>query len=682
MRSSPRIQLELSGIELRYLIREIKTRITSEYYVSNIIAVTRESFLFRMHHSREPDIALMLSVRGIWLTRFKFAKVEESELINVIKPELERAKIESIQQSGTERIITIKFVHLDGKRRVIVAELFGIGNIILCDENMRILALLNPIQVRHRILKRGHQYFPPPTRGVDVLDLTLEQLQNMRNNSDAKELDALRWLGRNISIPKKFVEEIIRKASITSTNVGQLTEDDIFRIYSVIKEITDLSTAENHKSMIILGDDGKAKDVVTIPALLPIATNMRTAHSFMEGVDEVLANEITEEHGNLKTSEIDKRVSVLEHDLAEQNKAKDEVITKATAIRKIASELMGISQNGIINNFEDASVKEFLAANSASIILDKGRKYLEVLGERVLIGEWTLPRISSYLFVRAKELERGCITIEDAKAKLNAQLEKLKSQTSAIQDKIVIKRQITKEWYERYRWFNTNDGLLAIGGRDASSNSAIIRKHLTDNDIVFHADIHGSPFFILKNAKQASEYSSSLTEVAQATVSFSRAWKDGLSSADAYWIEPNQIKKGAPTGQFLPKGSFVIEGKRNYIKDVEIRVAVGILWSFSHYMLTCGPSNCIRKRSIVYAQLLPGGTDPNNIAKKIKTELYKAAYASTNPGDDKYAQLGDFIKSISIDDLIRTIPTGHSKISITEKGEWEKDFSTTDEQSN
>jgi predicted ribosome quality control (RQC) complex YloA/Tae2 family protein len=681
MRRSTPIQLELSGIELRYLIREIKTKITSEYYVSNIIAVTRESFLFRMHHSTEPDITLMLSVRGIWLTRFKFAKGEESDLINLIKPEIERAKIECIQQSGTERIITIRFDHLDGKKRVIVAELFGIGNIILCDENMRILALLNPIQVRHRILKRGHQYFPPPTRGIDVLDVTLEQLQNMRNNSDEKDLNVLRWLGRNISIPKKFVEEIIRKGSISSTNVGQLTEDDIFRIYSVIKELTNLST-ENHQSLIILGDDGKARDVVTVPLLTPIATNMRPAHSFMAGVDEVLANEITEKHGNLKTSEIDKRISVLEHDLAEQNKAKDEVISKATAIRKIAGELMAISRDGVIYNIDDVPVREFLTANSASIIIDKGRKYLEVLDERVPIGESTFARISSSLFVRAKELERGCISIEDAKAKLNAQLEKLKSQTIAIQDKIVIKTQITKEWYERYRWFNTNEGLLAIGGRDASSNSAIIRKHLTDNDIVFHAEIHGSPFFILKNAKQASEISSSLMEVAQATVSFSRAWKDGLSSADAYWVEPSQIKKGAPTGQFVPKGSFVIEGRRNYIKDVEIRVAVGILWSFSHYVLTCGPSNSIRKRSIVYAQLLPGGTDPNNIAKKIKTELFNAANANANTKDDKYAQLADFIKSISIDDLTRTIPTGHSKISITEKGEWEKDFSRTDEQSN
>ncbi len=244
-----------------------------------------------------------------------------------------------------------------------------------------------------------------------------------------------------------------------------------------------------------------------------------------------------------------------------------------------------------------------------------------MLGERVPIADSSLARISSLLFIRAKELERGCLSIEDAKARLYAQLDKLRSQTIAIQDKIVIKEQITKEWYERYRWFTTNEGLLAIGGRDASSNSAIIRKHLTDNDIVFHAEIHGSPFFILKDAKQVSEISASLIEVAQATVSFSRAWKDGLFSADAYWVEPSQIKKGAPTGQFLPRGSFVIEGRRNYIKGIEIGLAVGIIWSCSHYVLACGPPNAIRKRSIVYAQLSPGGIDPNSVAKKIKTEL-------------------------------------------------------------
>ena len=683
--------MELSGIELRYLISEINSKITSEYYVSNIVAVTRDSFLFRMHHSTEPDITLMLSVRGIWLTRFKFNQVEESDLISIIRPEVERAKIEAIQQSGSERIITTRFRHFDGKSRIIVAELFGVGNIILCDEKMQILAILNPIQVRHRVLKRGHQYFPPPTRGTDVLDITLEQLQIMRNSTDTKDLDVLRWLGRNISIPKKFVEEIVRRAGITAPSIGQLSDDDVSRIYTVIKElVADISTG-SHEAVVILGDDGKARDAVAIPttnipSLKPIpTTSMRTARSYMEAVDEVLANEITERHSNSKTTDIDKRIAILQHDLAEQNKAKEEVISKATVIRKIANDLMALSFGGINNNFDDDSLKEFLGSNSVLIIIEKGRKYLEVLGERVPTADSSLAKISSLLFGRAKELERGCISIEDAKAKLQTQLGNLRNQTTAIQDKIVIKEQIAKEWYERYRWFITSEGLLAIGGRDASSNSAIIRKHLTEEDIVFHAEVHGSPFFILKDAKQVSEISASRMEVAQATVSFSRAWKDGLSSADAYWVEPSQIKRGAPTGQFVPRGSFVIEGRRNYIKGIEIKLSVGLIRSYSHYVLACGPTNAIKKRSVVYSQLLPGGMDPNSVAKKIKTDLVKAAYTNPNAKDDTNAQLADFTKSISIGDFIRAIPSGHSKIFLTEKGEGEKSVLAkprVDEQSN
>ena len=63
--------------------------------------------------------------------------------------------------------------------------------------------------------------------------------------------------------------------------------------------------------------------------------------------------------------------------------------------------------------------------------------------------------------------------------------------------------------------------------------------------------------------------------------------------------------------------------------------------------------------------------DPNNVAKKIKTDLVKEAYANTNTKDDKTAQLADFTKSISIGDFIMAIPTGHSKIFLTEKGEGE-----------
>jgi hypothetical protein len=189
---------------------------------------------------------------------------------------------------------------------------------------------------------------------------------------------------------------------------------------------------------------------------------------------------------------------------------------------------------------------------------------------------------------------------------------------------------------------------------------------LTEHDIVFHAEVHGSPFFIIKNAAtfvtmQEGTIDSSLHQVAQATISFSRAWKDGLSSADAYWVMAEQVKKGAPTGQFLPKGSFVIEGKRNYIKGVELRLAIGIMQLNNRETLLCGPEEAIKKRSIFYAVLLQGGMDPMNVAKKVKSEFVRIA--------NDNIQIAESIKHISLDEFVRALPTGQSRLSFAARGQ-------------
>jgi predicted ribosome quality control (RQC) complex YloA/Tae2 family protein len=102
-------------------------------------------------------------------------------------------------------------------------------------------------------------------------------------------------------------------------------------------------------------------------------------------------------------------------------------------------------------------------------------------------------------------MERGSETIDRARIKILQEIQELKNKTTLAEKKIKLKEQTTKEWFERYRWFITSNGLLVIGGRDSSSNSAIIRKHMTDQDLVFHAEIHGSPFFLIKNIGHSAE---------------------------------------------------------------------------------------------------------------------------------------------------------------------------------
>ena len=647
--------MELSGVELRYLVNEIAARVTSGHYISGVNAVTQGSLLLKLHHPTQEDIMLMLSTRGIWITTLKFKPVEDNKLERAAQAELERAKIESIEQAGSERIAVIKLRQLDGSARVVVCEFFGEGNIAICTEDMQILAILNPIEVRHRTLKVGLRYAFPPSRGVDVFGLTLEQLLTLRD--EAKNLDVLRWIGRSVSMPKKFVEEVAKRSGIQAgRQAGQLADEEVGRIFAAIRSLVDdIAAGRNHEPIVIMA---AGKPIDALPIVTDEATKLESkkAATFMEALDEVLSAEILDAGRSSKTIEIDKQIAILEHDLAEQNKAKEAVLQKASAIRKLAGELMAVSYQK-----DDGALHDALAANNAEVVAEKGIKYVHVVGEKI---EWqpNLAKLSSMLFARAKEMERGNASIEEARAKLLLQIEKLRSQTAAIHKKIVVQKQAAKEWYERYRWFVTGDGLLAIGGRDASSNSALVRKHLTEDDIVFHAEVHGSPFFIVKNASapaQAGTIESSLQQVAQATVAFSRAWKDGLSSADAYWVLPEQIKKGAPTGQFLPKGSFVIEGKRNYIKGMEVRLAIGLTEIEGRHALVCGPVDAVKKRSAVYAVLLQGGLDPMNAAKKAKAELVGAA------GDD----LAESIKRMSLDDFVRALPTGQSRVSFAAKGQ-------------
>jgi hypothetical protein len=235
-----------------------------------------------------------------------------------------------------------------------------------------------------------------------------------------------------------------------------------------------------------------------------------------------------------------------------------------------------------------------------------------------------------------------------------------------------------KEWYEKYRWFFTSDNLLAIGGKDASSNSVIIRKHLTENDYVFHAEVHGSPFFVLQNANNSNtDISQSILEASQATVSFSRSWRDALSSSDAYWVFSSQLKMGAPTGQYLPKGSFVIDGKRNFVKNLEIKLAVGLSFIDDKPLIIVGPNHAVKKRSVCVRTVLPSGLDVVKASKKIKADFVD--YSVKNDFPENTVQ---YLKSMSIDEIVRILPVGQFKLMPIEKGDLKEEFDKKKEKSN
>lgn len=658
--------MELSGLELRCLIGDINEKLNQGYYVGSISSISRESFSLKMRHSSLPDTVLVLSTKGMWITKMNFRSFEDSPIINNMKSQIERARLEGIEQVGDERVAYIKFRHLDGRLRILVAEFFRKGNIIICDDNKMIITILNPVEVRHRTLKTGIIYQPPPPRGINIFDLSIGDLLELDKKEIDRDIEVEKWFGRNVSLSKKFIDEIVTRANMRHRKLKDTTREDMEILFELTRNLVfDVCTPSKHTPLLILDEDRRPTDVTPFRLeSIPKDETVVSYGSLMEAVDAVFSDMLIEEGTSTSTVDLDNKISVLKHDYDQQNRAETEVLSKSNQIRKLAHELMTFSN--VMTNVQDTSFTRTLELNSSRIVTIGGRNFLEI-GNESLPFDPRLPRMSSLLFDRAKELERGCLSIRNAKSKLLEQMQALRNKAVSLQKKVVVKPQVEKEWFERYRWFIGSEGFLCIGGRDASSNSAIIRKHLTEQDIVFHAEVHGSPFFIIKNASShdLETIKTSLLEAAQATVSFSRAWKDGLSAADAYWVLPEQVKKGAPTGQFLPRGSFVVQGKRNYVKGIEIKLALGITSLEKKYALMSGPQEAVKKKSFAYCVLLPGGVDPTNMAKKFKSEmisLYSNVFIEAK-------DLVEYLKELSIDEIVKTLPHGQSKMLLTRKGD-------------
>ena len=281
--------------------------------------------------------------------------------------------------------------------------------------------------------------------------------------------------------------------------------------------------------------------------------------------------------------------------------------------------------------YEANLIKEI---NKDSVIIDLGEDIEFLFNE-------SIEKTAELFYEKAKELKAKIPGAERIIQETLEIIEKLKSKKSEIKEKIIEelpkeKIKEKEEWFEKFHWFYTSENKLAIGGRDATQNDILLKKYLEPKDLIFHTEMAGSPFFILKNGAEANE--KELEEVATATVSYSRAWREGLSSTDAYYVRPEQVSKEAPSGEYVGKGAWMIRGKKNLFNNVELKLAIGIT---KDNKILCGPTSAVAKKLFKYFIIKPGWSSKSEIAKKF---------------------IEKFNNKNKLDKIIRYLPAGDSTI--------------------
>ncbi|KAI9293032.1 hypothetical protein K502DRAFT_367084, partial [Neoconidiobolus thromboides FSU 785] len=132
-------------------------------------------------------------------------------------------------------------------------------------------------------------------------------------------------------------------------------------------------------------------------------------------------------------------------------------------------------------------------------------------------------------------------------------------------------------WFEKFMWFISSEGYLVIAGRDVQQNELLVKKYLRKGDIYLHADMHGAATVIVKNPDQGTIPPSTLNQAGTMSVCHSKAWESKILTS-AWWVFHHQVSKSAPTGEYLPAGSFMIRGKKNFLAPAALTYGFGLMY--------------------------------------------------------------------------------------------------------
>ncbi|MGE0793325.1 MAG: NFACT RNA binding domain-containing protein [Candidatus Woesearchaeota archaeon] len=266
----------------------------------------------------------------------------------------------------------------------------------------------------------------------------------------------------------------------------------------------------------------------------------------------------------------------------------------------------------------------------------------------------TVDENASSYFEKAKKSRKKITGVKETINKFTKVNEVENAKEIKVKEKFTKLVNSKKLWFEKFKWFISSDGYLIIAGRDATTNEIIIKKHTTSKDIVFHTDMAGSPFAVIKHdssdVKLIDENlkipkfdkipEQTLKETASFVALHAKAWKLGLTEVKVFYVTPEQVSKEANPGEFMAKGSFMIRGKTNYI-HYDFQYAVGLI----NNQAICAPISAIQKYSKTFVELLQGNEKTSVVAKKIRQILKEKEQ-----------------KDVSVDDLVKVLPAGGCEI--------------------
>ena len=591
----------LTTLDVMAWISEVKNNIVGTR-INNFYSIEDRIFLLKLYGA--PKRFLLIEPgRRVHFTEYKYPIPEKPSILTLsLRKYLKGQKIKEIRQVGFDRIIIIELLN----NFKLIIELIPRGFLVLVDEENNIIHANRYEELRDRTIRRGIKYVFPPYFETMPNPTYCQSLQH-----DFWEKKATKLMG----LPKEVVEEAIYRDK----------NDPCKALFSILDE-----AIQGKGYITFLGET----PIGVYPYRPEHIENPRISiiqySSFDNAVMEYFSfydkdffevQKIQEDH-----------ISKMEKTIQQTREKLESYLEKARSLTEIGmmmlnnrSYLQGIVEcvRKVRENEGWERVKQ-RCKGVIEVYSKKGKVLVEVEGKRLEldIRKEVKDQINE-IFEEAKKLKSKHKKGLEKLHEIIHKIEEEKKKKEEEKRKLVISFR-KKQWYEKYRWTITRNGILVIAGKDASQNESIVRKILKEHHVFLHADIQGAPATVMLVDVDTRFDETDLLDAAVIAASYSKAWKEGLHAIDVFWVKGDQVSKTPPPGEYLPKGSFMIYGKKNYITNVKLELYLGVeKTAEKEYRIIVGSKEAVLKRGQIIGFLVPGETPVGDVAKKIKKRIEK-----------------------------------------------------------
>ncbi|NYT00269.1 MAG: fibronectin-binding domain-containing protein [Methanocellales archaeon] len=641
---------KMTSVDVAVIVSELQVLIDAKL---DKIYQHEDEIRLKMYVTRDRRDLLIKAGKLIYLTKYPRPSLKIAPSYSMLlRKHLKGGRITSIGQHDFDRVIEIH-IQRGEEKRILIIELLPKGNIILLSEDRKIILPLTTMSLRSREVRRGEQYEFPPLQ-KNPIDITKSELHAFFEESDRSLVSTL---ASGLNMGGLYAEEVCIRAGVDKkTPARGMPVEKLQKIHSAMYKLFDSIYSGKFEPHIVFE---KGEEIEALPFELCQYVDHEKVYfnSLNEALDEFFSRKAIQSVKSIKDEKLailERKSSLQEHAIEKFQQEEKECIKKAEAIYSQYQQIEGIFKYIHGARGQGSSWREIKAKIEGEIDEATGILTIGLDGTIVALDmKLGIPQNAQIYYQRAKKIRKKLEGASRALEQTKKEIEQPRS--LEIEPENAPQRRIRqrKQWYDRFRYFISSEGFLVIGGRDASTNEEIVKKHMESQDLFLHTEAHGSPAVVIKTSGREI-HSSTLAEAAQFAVSYSSVWKAGSYGGDCYWVSPEQVSKTPPPGEHLPKGSFMVRGKRNYIR-ASVGISIGIEIN-DETRLIGGPSSAIKQMSKYVIEIEPGDLDQNQVAKEISKIFFQDA--------DYIDKM--LVKSIASPDcILKFLPPGKSKIKIS-----------------